>query len=389
MVESVWPEYDDEEIAAVERVLRSGRVNYWNGEEGRAFEREFAAFHRAPYGVAVANGSVALELGLQALGVGPGDEVIVPPRTFVASASSIVMRGATPVFADVDRETGNITAATAEEVLSERTRAIIAVHLAGWPCDMTGLRMLADKHGLYLIEDCAQAHGARRDGQPVGSRGDVATFSFCTDKIMSTGGEGGMLLLHDEQAWRRAWSYKDHGKDWEAVYQRAHPPGFRWVHESFGTNWRLTEMQSAIGRVQLRKLDGWIARRRTNAALLQKRLAGLPWLRLPRVPKAAEPAWYQFYAFVVPEQLPNGIERDDVAAALQARGVPVRQGICSEVYRERAFTDRGLGPVSRLPVAHELGMTSLMIPVDPTLSEADMHLVAEIFCANIFPVHRR
>ena len=377
VVASAWPQFEEDESAAVQEVLSAGRVNYWNGDEGRAFEREFAAFHGAPYGVAVANGTLALELGLHALGIQPGDEVVVTPRTFLASASSIVMRGAIPVFADVDRESGNITPETVAAVLTPRTRAILAVHLAGWPCDMRGLRALAEEHGLFVIEDCAQAHGATVDGQPVGSWGDAAAFSFCTDKIMSTAGEGGMLLVRDEAVWRRAWSFKDHGKDWDAVYNTEHPPGFRWLHESFGTNWRMPEVQSAIGRVQLGKLPQWLARRRENAGVLLDRLSGLPGLRVPQPPEGIGHAWYKFYAFVRPEALRDGWDRDRIVEAVQAQGVPCLHGGCSEIYREKAFDGTGFRPPERLPVARELGETSLMFLVDHTLSAADMHAVAD------------
>jgi dTDP-4-amino-4,6-dideoxygalactose transaminase len=374
---SSWPQFEPDEIEAVQQVLQSGRINYWNGQEGREFEREFAAYHGAPYGIALANGTLALELALHALGVGPGDDVVVTPRTFLASASCIVMRGARPVFADVDAESGNITPETVRAVLTPDTRAIIAVHLAGWPCDMDGLRALADEHGLFLIEDCAQAHGATWRGRPVGSQGHAAAFSFCTDKIMSTGGEGGMLLLHDEEVWRRAWSFKDHGKSWDAVYNTEHPPGFRWLHESFGTNWRLTEMQSAIGRVQLRKLPRWLAQRRANAGVLMERLSGLPGLRVPVPPEHAGHAFYKFYAFVRPDRLRAGWDRDAIVDALQARGVPCLHGGCSEVYLEKAFDGTGYRPAERLPVARELGETSLMFLVDHTMGEADMHRAAD------------
>lgn len=372
-----WPRFEDDERAAVERVLRSGRVNYWNGEEGRAFERECAAFHGAPFGVAVANGTVALELALYALDVGPGDDVVVSPRSFLASASSIVMRGARPVFADVDRESGNITAGTVREVLTPATKAILPVHLAGWPCDMEALRRLADDHGLVIVEDCAQAHGARWGGRPVGGHGDAAAFSFCTDKIMSTGGEGGMVLFHDEAAWRRAWSYKDHGKDWDAVYHAEHPPGFRWLHESFGTNWRLTEMQSAIGRVQLGKLPQWLGQRGANAGVLLERLSALPGLRVPVPPDYAGHAWYKFYAFVEPETLAKGWDRDAIVDAVQSHGVPCLHGGCSEVYLEKAFDGTNYRPPERLPIARELGETSVMFPVDHTMDLGDMQAIAD------------
>ncbi|MFO7858346.1 MAG: DegT/DnrJ/EryC1/StrS family aminotransferase [Ectothiorhodospiraceae bacterium] len=172
---------------------------------------------------------------------------------------------------------------------------------------------------------------------------------------------------HDgpEYAWRRAWRYTDHGKDWDAVYNREHPPGFRWLHESFGTNWRLTEMQSAIGRVQLGKLPAWLAQRRANASVLLERLTGLPGLRVPVPPETLGHAWYKFYAFVEPERLAPGWDRDAIVAAIQGVGVPCMHGGCSEVYREKAFEGTGYQPTERLPVARELGETSVLFPVGP------------------------
>ena len=376
---SRWPCYASDEIAAVSRVLRSGRVNYWTGEEGHAFEQEFAAYHGARYGVAVANGTVALELALYALGIGPGDEVVVTARTFLASVSCIVNAGARPVFADVDRTSGNITAETVRAVLTHRTRAIMAVHLSGWPCDMDGLMHIAESHGLYVIEDCAQAHGASWDGRMVGSFGHAAAFSFCTDKIMSTGGEGGMLLFQDEAARRRAWSFKDHGKDWDAVYNKKHPPGFRWLHSSFGTNWRLTEMQAAIGRTQLAKLPGWIRKRRENAACLMEGLSEIPGIRVPVPGEKANPAWYKFYVYIEPGTLRSSWSRDRVMQTISEKGIPCMQGICPEVYLEKAFDGSGFRPSERLPVAREMGETSLMLLVHPTLGAKEMAEMVQIF----------
>jgi len=374
---SDWPYYAEDEINAAADVLRSGQPNYWGGSEGRSFEAEFASFHGMDHAVVLANGTVALELALHALGVGDGDEVVVSPRTFIASASCIIQRGARPVFADVDADSQNITPETVLPVLTERTRAILTVHLAGWPCDMPRFAALAAEHNLLLIEDCAQAHGARIDGRLVGSFGDAAAFSFCTDKIMTTGGEGGMLLLRDKGAWRRAWSYKDHGKDWDAVYNREHPPGHRWQVESFGTNWRLPEMQSAIGRAQLRKLNGWVSRRQANAKVLQDAFSGLPGIRLTVPPTGISHAYYKYYAFVAPERLSSGWSRDRIVQTLQDQGVNCLQGSCSEIYLEKAFEGTDLRPAERLPVAKSLGATSLMFQVHPTLDARAMNEVAD------------
>lgn len=372
-----WPHFDEEQLEAVNRVLRSGRVTYWTGHEGRAFEREFAQACGCRYAVALVNGTVALELALHVLDIGPGDEVIVTPRSFIASASAPVLRGAQPVFADVDPDSQAITAETVERALSPRTRAIIAVHLAGWPCEMAPLMELAREHGLKVIEDCAQAHGATYRGRPVGSFGDVAAFSFCQDKIMTSGGEGGMLLTNDEALWRRAWSYKDHGKSFEAAHRPADAPGFRWLHESFGTNWRMTEMQAAIGRMQLKRLPRWLERRRRNAAILEQCFSVVPGLRVTRPPADVGHAYYKYYAFVQPDRLAPGWDRDRIMRTITERGVPCFSGSCSEIYLEKAFEWSGLQPPERLPVARELGETSLMFLVHPTLADEDMARVCE------------
>jgi len=366
-----WPHFEPDEIDAVCNVLRSGKINYWTGDEGRQFEKEFATQAGCKYGVAVANGTVALELALFALGIGAGDEVIVPSRTFIASASCAVMRGARPVLADVDRDSQNLTAETIRPLITPRTRAIIAVHLAGWPCDMESILMVTRDHDLKVIEDCAQAHGATYRGRPVGSLGDVAAFSFCQDKIMTTGGEGGMVTTNDSTIWERAWSFKDHGKSHDAVYNRNHPLGFRWLHESFGTNWRLTEMQSALGRLLLKKLPAFVETRRKNAAALTQSFSEIPGLRVTIPPPEIGHSYYKYYAFVRPERLRVDWTRDRIMAAILAEGIPCFSGCCSEIYLEKAFSPN-MRPSERLKVARELGETSLMFLVHPTLSRKEI-----------------
>lgn len=388
-----WPHFQQDEIDAASAVLRSGKVNYWTGEEGRLFEQEFAKFTGCSHAVAVANGTVALELALYGLGVGPGDEVIVPCRTFIASASAVMMRGATPVVADVDPIIQNLTPATISPTLTPRTKAIIAVHLAGWPCDMDPIVELARERGLAVVEDCAQAHGATYKGRAVGSLGDAAAFSFCQDKILTTGGEGGMLTTNDATVWERAWSFKDHGKSYDAVYNRTHQPGFRWLHESFGTNWRLTEMQSAIGRVALAKLPSWIVARRNHAAILTERFLLQPALQVAIPPTGIGHAYYKYYAFIRPEALKAGWSRDRILAAVCAEGIPCAVGSCSEIYLEEAFKKANLSPQEHFSVARKLGETSLMFLVHPTLTEEDMddtcRAVEKVLVAATLPSRTR
>lgn len=371
---SPWPSFTEEEADAARDVLLSNKVNYWTGQEGREFEREFAAWADSGYAIALANGTVALDVALKALDIAAGDEVVVTSRTFLASASSIVTAGAVPVFADVDTDSQNVTADTIKAVLTERTKAVICVHLAGWPCDMDPIMALARERGLYVIEDCAQAHGARYKGRAVGSIGDVGAWSFCQDKIMTTGGEGGMVTTDSRELWQRMWSYKDHGKSWDAVYEREHPPGFRWVHESFGTNWRMTEMQAAIGRIQLGRMSSWTAARNRNAQRIWDICREFDVVRVPAFDASAGSvhAHYKCYVQVCPDKLGKGWDRDRIVGEIEARGVPCFQGSCSEVYLESAFDGTGWRPQERLPVARELGETSLMFLVHPTLTELEM-----------------
>lgn len=382
-----WPSFTEEEADAVRRVLLSNRVNYWTGRECRQFEEEFAAWAGTRHAIALTNGTVALDLALRGLGVGPDDEVIVTPRTFIASVSCVVNAGAVPVFADVGRDSGNLSAETIEAVLTPRTKAVILVHLAGWPCDMDPIMALAERRGFKVIEDCAQAHGAQYKGRSVGAIGHVGAWSFCQDKIMTTGGEGGMITCNDADLWSRMWSFKDHGKSWEAVHERAHPPGFRWVHDSFGTNWRMLEMQAAIGRIQLTKMREWQAQRAANvsriAAALECFARSDGALRLPHLSydwserSRNAHAWYRLYAYVRPENLAPGWSRDRIVEEIVARGVPCFQGTCSEVYRERAFDHTGWRPAQALPVARELGETSVCFLVHPTLRDEDIRMTCE------------
>jgi len=373
---ATWPYFAEDEIAAVQAVLRSGRVNYWTGDQGRLFEQEFAAFVGVKYGIALANGTLALEAALHALGVGAGDEVIVPARTFIATASSVVMCGATPVVADIELTSGNLTVASIDAARTARTKAVIVVHLGGWPCDMEEIVAYAEAHGLKVVEDCAQAHGAEVAGRRVGSFGHAAAFSFCQDKIISTGGEGGMLVTDDTQIWRRAWSLKDHGRDYDVIYHQEHSPGVRWYCTGFGSNWRMTEMQAAIGRVQLQKLPQWLAARRRYAQMLTDGLRDVAGLEVPVPGEGVEPAWYRFYLLIDLDRLGDGWGQDRIIAEVAAAGVPCFHGSCSEIYREQAFA-----PIMRdsypLPNAQMIAKRSMALLVHPTLTEEHIQMMID------------
>ena len=383
---SPWPSFTQEEADAVSQVLLSNKVNYWTGTECREFEKEFAAWAGTDYAVALANGTLALDVALQAMGIGEGDEVIVTPRSFIASVSTVVNAGAIPVFADVDNNTGNISATTIAPKITDKTKAIICVHLAGWPCDMDEIMALAKQHNLWVIEDCAQAHGAKYKGKPVGSIGHVGAWSFCQDKIMTTGGEGGMVTTNDKALWQKMWEYKDHGKNYDSIYHKQHPPGFRWLHDSFGTNWRMMEMQAVIGRIQLKKMAEWTKIRTQNAKILREALTqfagGQQFLRLPDIEfhqvmgGDSVHAYYKYYVYVRPENLPENINRDSILNALNEKKIPCFSGSCSEIYLEKAFDNHPSRPNERLTVAKELGETSLMFLIHPTLTITEMQTIA-------------
>ena len=371
---SSWPSYTLEEADAVHEVVLSNKVNYWTGNECRDFEKEFAIWSNSEYAVALGNGTLALDVAFKALDIGVGDEVIVTSRTFIASISSIVNSGATPIFADVDLASQNITPKTIHSVITNKTKAIVCVHLAGWPCDMDEIMTIAHEHDLYVIEDCAQAHGAKYKGKPVGSIGDIGCWSFCQDKIMTTGGEGGMVTTNDESLWRKMWAYKDHGKSYEAAYEREHPEGFRWLHESFGTNWRMTEMQAVIGRIQLKRMPDWHRKRLNNANNIWNAAKQCKGLRVPTIPDYIEHAAYKCYICVK-----GGVElRDKIMMEINEKGVPCYSGSCSEVYLEKAFDNTGFKPKERLTVAKELGETSLMFLVHPTLTKEEIQKTCDV-----------
>lgn len=397
IIKNTWPNFEPDEIERVVNVLKSGKVNYWTGEETKSFETEFADYVGSKKAIAVANGTLALDLALHGLFIGGNnsgsysDEVIVTPRSFIASASTISNAGAVPVFADVCGDSGNIDAEQIKELITDKTKALLVVHLAGWPCEMDTIMSLAKEFKLKVIEDCAQAHGAIYKGQMVGSIGDVGVWSFCQDKIMTTGGEGGMVASNCDDTWSRMWSFKDHGKNHEKITTTSPNNKFNWVHDSLGTNYRLTEMQSAIGRLQLKKLEGWITKRLANSKFLEQQLSELASKDAIVIPKFrcgdcncdyqreqnCRNANYKFYFYINRKKLKKGWSRERILLELQEKEAPVFNGSCSEIYLEKAFkgivrSDLGL------PIAADLGKRSLMCLVHPTITASEMRNYAGI-----------
>ena len=371
---SPWPSFTSEEAEAAKNVLLSNKVNYWTGNECREFEKEFAVWSNSKYAIALANGTLALDNAFKALDIGIGDEVIVTARTYIASVTSIVNAGAIPIFADVDTNTQNITSKFIRSKITKKTKAIVCVHLAGWPCEMDEIINLAKEYDLYIIEDCSQAHGAKYKNKPVGSIGNIGCWSFCQDKIMTTGGEGGMVTTNDKNLWNKMWSYKDHDKSYKAVYKKniRIGNGFKWVNESFGTNWRMTEIQGVIGRIQLKRMSNWQNRRIKNANKIWNTAKQSKALRVPNIPQHIEHAAYKCYVFVELNELRKGWSRDKIIKEINKLSIPCYSGACPEVYMEKAFDNTKFRPKQRLVHAKELGETSLMFLVHPTLTKNEI-----------------
>jgi dTDP-4-amino-4,6-dideoxygalactose transaminase len=384
-----WPHFFDDEIAEVEKVLREGRVNYWTGTRGREFQESFARFCGARHGIAVMNGTAALHVALAAAQIGPGDEVIVPPRTFIATAFSVLHQNAVPVFADIDPRTQNIDVHSIRERITERSRAIICVHLAGLPCDMDPIMELAAEFDLKVIEDAAQAHGAKYKGKLTGTLGHIAAFSFCNDKIITTGGEGGMVVTDSDEMAEIARSFKDHGYEererrnlleLEALYT--------YIHHRMGYNYRMTEMQAAIGLKALEKLEWNLSRRRENARYLSDHLSRHDALAPPFESDDFEHAYYKYYMRLNLKRLKT--DRDTFVKAVRAEGVPIGLGTSSEGYREQAFQELvGYGRTGcpfrcpwykgradytavELPNAKRLGGEVFVLQVHPTIERRDL-----------------
>ncbi len=374
-----WPHHEQDEIDAVVEILRTGRTNQWTGDTVRQFEAACEDWFGLTHALAVANGTVAIELALRGLEIGPGDDVLVSSRSFVASATMPLLVGAMPVFADVSIEHGNVTVETLEAARTPATRCAIVVHLCGWPCDMSKIMAWANQHGISVIEDCAQAHGAQVSGHSVGSFGQASAFSFCQDKIMTTGGEGGLVAFRDQAAADRAWAWRDHGKiRAEAMSNPTAFSSFRWLAAGPGTNLRMTAMQAAIGLVQLEKLADWQTRRAANAAVLRTAFDSCRGLHVPWPDGDCKHAWYQLTCLVDDELI---IGRDSLLKPLREAGWPVRSGACPELYLERVFANHR--PATSLPVAAELGRRSLTFPVHPTCDHDDMTQMATALTRRI------
>ena len=351
-----YPNYNQKTLKRILEVLKSGRVNYWTGNECKEFEKEFSKYIGNRYAITLSNGSVALELALKALRLKKGDEIIVSPRSFIISASCVFNLGLKPIFADVD-ENGNLSIEGIKNSYNKKVKAIIVVHLNGLSCDMDPILNFVKKNKIFLIEDCSQAHGAIYKGNKVGSFGDISTWSFCQDKIISTGGEGGMISTNNKKLWLKLWSLKDHGKNYKSVFFKKHKTGFKWLHEDLGSNYRMTEMQAVIGREQLKSLDKQIKKRNLIANLYINGLKDYyikhDILKKPDFTYKNNSvkkinlylhAFYRLNLFINK----NKVNRNKLIQQLNKNKVSCGVGSCPEIYREKIFKKLKLHPKKRL-----------------------------------------
>jgi dTDP-4-amino-4,6-dideoxygalactose transaminase len=345
-----WPWFDEATIRAAAEPLRNGKVNYWTGELGHEFERKFAEWCGAGHCISTTNGTSALHTALAGLEIGPGDEVIVPSYTFIATSFCVIQSGAIPIFADVRKEDHCIDPEDVASKIGERTKAVIPVHLYGNVCEMGELMEVAEAHDLRVIEDCAQAHGAEYHGRRVGTIGDAGCFSFCQNKTFTTGGEGGAVTTDDEDLAWHCRSFRDHGYDVEKRLSLLEAEGtLPYIHSRVGYNYRMTEIQSAIGLAELGKIDTWnLPRRRRNGALLIKELAECE--EVMTLPVHGEEKVNGFYVFPVVLDLDRlSVDKKRVLEAMTAEGLPVWREFWPQCYRERAFLEHGGFGRARFP----------------------------------------
>lgn len=360
-----WPIINNKMINSVVNILKSGNLNQWNNGAVLEFEKKFANYIGSNYSIAVFNGTIALELCIKTLGLENGDEVIVTPRTFIASASCCAWCGIKPVFVDVDKNSQNITLETIKSGISNKTKAIILVHLAGWPCDLEDICKYCKENGIYVIEDCAQAHGAKYNNKSVGTWGDINAWSFCQDKIITTGGEGGMITTNNKQLYELAWSLKDHGKDYNTTLNKQHKPGFRWLHTNIGTNWRMMPIQAVIGIHALDELNNWVEHRRKIANIYNENLKNIDGIRLTIPNKNIFHSYYKYYFFIEPHKFK--ISRDNIINLINKENIFCQVGSCGEIYKEIALND--YKPKHNLVTTQSLFDTAIMLKCDPSISE--------------------
>ena len=375
---SSWPSYSKLELKAVSKVLSSGKVNYLYGQYGKIFEKNFARYINTKYSIAISNGTVALELALLSLSLNHNDEVIVTPRSYFSSASSILKVGLKPIFADIDINSQNITLDSIKKLINKKTKVIICVHLAGFPCDMNEISSFARKKKIKIIEDCSQAHGAKIKNKKVGSFGDISVWSFCNDKIISTGGEGGMLTTNHRKYWQFMWSYKDQGKNYQKFFSKKNNNKFKYIHDNIGSNFRITEIQSIIGIIQLQNLDKNIKLRNIYAKLINKTLIKFPSVQTTKIKKYYIHSYYRYYFFINQKYLKKKWNRDKILKKISSYNINCGTGSCPTIYKEKPFRNIFKTHKRKFINAEKLGKSSISLAIHHKLNYKEVILICNI-----------
>lgn len=374
-----WPQYSKKEIQKITNVVKSGKVNYWTGNEVKNFEKEYSRYFGNKYSVAVCNASLGLEASLLALNIGKGDEVITTSRSYNSSASCILRVGAKPIFLDVDLETQNLSIIDFKKKITKNTKAIICVHLGGTPCDMIAIKKIARTKNIKIIEDCSQAHGAKFNKRYVGTFSDIAVWSFCNDKIISTIGEGGMISTNVKNLYLKLWSLKEIGKDYKKT-NTIFLPKFKWTHDNVGSNLRMTEVQAAVGRIQLKNLSKMVNKRRRLAKILNKFFLNNKLFYASNLDSRYYSVYYKFYFFLKNKK---NLQRSKVIKYLRNKGHDVSVGSCPEIYLEKPF-QKHVKKKFRLKNAKYLGEISIAL----SLSHLTKKSSIEKFCSDIDQINK-
>lgn len=370
-----WPFYSNKIANSVKNTIKSGKVNYWTGNLCSKFEKNFSKFINIKYSCSISNASVGLEMALNALDIKKNDEVIVPSRTYITSASAILRVNAKPIFADIEKNSLNIDINSIKKNINRNTKAIICVHLAGYPCDMKNILKIAKKNNLKVIEDCSQAHGAMIKNRSVGSFGDISVWSFCNDKIISTGGEGGMIACNNKTIYKKIWSIKDCGRSYDKIRKKTTKVGYRWLYDSIGTNFRMTEMQAAIGIIQLKELKSYLIKRNKNAKILYNALKNINFIEFQNVDKKLYHAYYRFSILINNTKIKKNHSRDTILKQLINNKIPATVGVCPELYKEKVFHKFRKKHFDRY-YAKEVGKNIICFSVDPSISEQNMQSIS-------------
>lgn len=377
---SKWPNYDVNILTKITTLLQSGKTNYLVGKEGLLFEKNFSKFYKIKYANAVANASLGLELSLLSLNLNKGDEVIVTPRSYHSSVSCVIRAGLTPVFADIDRQTMNICPKSIRKNISKKTKAIICVHLYGMPCKMNDIIKLSKEYKIKVIEDCSQAHGSKIGRKYVGSFGDISVFSYCQDKIISTGGEGGMIATNNKKLNDKIWSLKEIGKNKDKFIKiNSLSNNFPYVHDTIGTNARITEIQSCIGNYQLKKLKNYIRVRNENAKIFFNKLKNCKYLIIPNHNSQIIHSYYRYTVIINNKKLSRSI----LMKNLKKKGVTCTVGGCPTIYNERYFVKNFNINKKNYPNAEYLKNRTLSFLVDQTINKKDIKKVCSILLDQI------